>query len=277
MSKILTADFARLFKSRIFWTGMITMCGFAAFMVFMNCVNEGGNEDIVEMDSAIFVGSILMPLVSAVFSGIFLGTEYSDGTMRNKLIVGHKRSSVYFSDLIVCCTGLVLMNTTFVLTIIAAGIPLLGMVASDITNMLIVFGIVSAAICAWSSVLVLISLLISSKSSGVVTAIILSFIMMFSAIALYSRYTEPEYFQGDNGYADANGKIVFEMEKNPGYLTGTKRKVYETLLDVLPSGQFMQISEGNDGNKQNKLVYSLTIITAVSACGLLCFRKKDLK
>ncbi|MDO5559678.1 MAG: ABC transporter permease subunit [Oscillospiraceae bacterium] len=278
MSKLLSANFSRLFKSKIFWAGMIFMFGFAAFLIIMSRIQNGADSSgSREMDSAVFAGTILIPVVTAVFSGIFLGTEYSDGTMRNKIIVGHTRASVYLSDLAVCCAGSLLMNVMFIITIIALGVPLLGMTAADTGKMIISFLIISAALCAWCAVLVFISILIHSKSAGVVTAIITGFVMMMGAIALYTRYTEPEYYPGDYMYTDSNGEITSDMVKNPGYLTGTKRKVYKTLLDLIPSGQFMQINQGSLDNELLKTLYSMSIIVVFTCGGIILFRKKDLK
>ena len=39
---------------------------------------------------ALFIGIIL-----AVFCSLFIGTEHNDGTIRNKIIVGHEKSKLF--------------------------------------------------------------------------------------------------------------------------------------------------------------------------------------
>lgn len=49
------------------------------------------------IDSAFFSVAIYIGIILSVFCSLFIRTEYSDGTIRNKLIVGQKRSAVYFA------------------------------------------------------------------------------------------------------------------------------------------------------------------------------------
>ena len=58
-----------------------------------------------------------MGLVAAVFISLFVGSEYSDGTIRNKLVVGHSRMRIYLANLIVCSIACVLISLAY-----AAGI-----------------------------------------------------------------------------------------------------------------------------------------------------------
>ena len=46
----------------------------------------------------------------SVFTPVFLGVEYRDGGMRNKVIAGHKQSEVYIADLIAILIGTVIMS-----------------------------------------------------------------------------------------------------------------------------------------------------------------------
>ena len=69
----------------------------------------------------IFLGGLYLIFAAAVFIGVFVGTEYSDGTLRNKLIIGHSRSSIYISNLIVCTTAGIIMHLTYIITTILLG------------------------------------------------------------------------------------------------------------------------------------------------------------
>ena len=68
-----------------------------------------------------------------------------------------------------------------------------------------------------------------------------------------------------------------EYVKNPDYLSGTKRKVYECLNDVLPVNQFYQVANGIDENLGIMAVYSVILIVLSNGAGIVIFRKKDLK
>ncbi|MDE6665072.1 MAG: hypothetical protein K2K14_02635, partial [Ruminococcus sp.] len=99
MNKLISANFARLFKSGVFKLYMIFSGGLSAFMIFMRYADYQNNmeqyaklpPEYHTMDELAFVGLIYILFVVPILVGNFVGTEYSDGTIRNKLIVGHKR------------------------------------------------------------------------------------------------------------------------------------------------------------------------------------------
>ena len=43
------------------------------------------------LDEVLLNYGVFHIVLAAVFSSVFIGTEYSGGTIRNKIIVGHKR------------------------------------------------------------------------------------------------------------------------------------------------------------------------------------------
>lgn len=52
--------------------------------------------------------------------------------------------------------------------------------------------------------------------------------------------------------------------------------MYQTLLDIIPSGQTLQMQE-RDSNLEILLVYSLGILVIFTGSGLVLFKKKELK
>ena len=76
-------------------------------------------------------------------------------------------------------------------------------------------------------------------------------------------------------------QIIIEETKieevpNPKYPSPEKRKMYQTLLDIIPSGQTLQMQE-RDSNLEILLVYSLGILVVFTGSGLVLFNKKELK
>ena len=90
MTRLLGANFACMKKSRNFHSCMAFMASCGLFMAgmsyYMLCKSGHG----IPLENMCFGYANLMGFAAAVFISLFLGTEYSDGTIRNKLTVGHK-------------------------------------------------------------------------------------------------------------------------------------------------------------------------------------------
>ncbi len=83
MNKLLKANFFRLKKDIIFWLFLFITLGTICFTLF---------RYYIIIDNAILVNSInefikIIGLFIAIFVSIFIGKEYSNGIIRNKVIV----------------------------------------------------------------------------------------------------------------------------------------------------------------------------------------------
>lgn len=289
MSRLLSANFARLFKSGIF---RLAMAFNAALGVFFDVVRYSeikkdpdffaslGEKYLCAEGFAFTVGVYLM-FVVAIVIGSFVGTEYSDGTIRNKLMVGHKRSTIYLANFIVCAAASLILHIELLAVILGLGKFLF--TASYMSVGEIISYTLSGCLTmiALSAILVFIAMLIHSKAAGSVTVLVMVMVLMFAAAHIDDRINAPEYHSGITivGTDTETGMPVFEKEetKNPNYLEGTKRQVYQILYDALPACQFVQIQWENADRIPIMAAYSLGIIAVFTGGGLLLFRKKNLK
>lgn len=104
----------------------------------------------------------------AVFAAYLWGTDYEYGTLRNKLICGHTREEVYFSNLLLTiCAGL---STALIWLIVNGmlGIPLLGTASLNLSLGEMAFYIFSSLlmVVALSSVCCLLASLAENKNSA---------------------------------------------------------------------------------------------------------------
>lgn len=286
MSKLLRSNFARLWKSRIFWLGMLFSAGLSVFFILMRYIDIEQHQEIYanldesykNADNLIFMGGIIIIFAAAVFIGIFVGTEYSDGTLRNKLIIGHSRSSIYLSNLIVCTTAGIIMHLTYIITTILLGNLLLEDSTLTFKKILLLTLMGTAAMIAASSLLVMISMLIHSKSAGAVAILIATMVMFFASMTIFQRLSTPEYNDAYSYIDKDTGKpVVVEKEKNTNYLTGTKRKVYEFLNDFIPTSQFYKSALLDSSKLDITLIYDGIIILITTTAGIAVFRRKNLK
>lgn len=119
-------------------------------------------------------------IVLSVFCSLFIGTEYSDGTIRNKIIVGHTRTAVYLSNLVVCMTAGVFICLSCVAASLLVGIPLLGYFQSDIRILLLLLLCSFVMSFAYAGIFTLIAMLNQNKAIVAVFCILGAFILLFS-------------------------------------------------------------------------------------------------
>lgn len=281
MRKLLFADFARLWKNRIFWLGMVFLCGLGAVAI------AGRYQDILEdpncayttADGFWFLGGMYISVVLSVFISLWLGTEYHDGTVRNKLTVGHTRKAIYAANWLTCTISSLMMHIGYILVVAVCGglllepfrMPVFVLVVSVLVSLL--------AVVAMSSVFVLIAMLVSSRSTGAVISMIAALVMIFGSMIVYSRLSAPEYYDS-NFVVNINGEYIQEDPiPNPKYLRGTEREIYQFIQDFQPVGQMMQFNVGDDfpENIVRFPVYSLVLTLLTTGVGYALFRRKDIR
>lgn len=151
MTKLLSAYFLRLRKNHLFWGILAVGAGFAGFRIYSLLRDQFDYGIPASLDEAIFTYAQLIGLTAAVFVGLFLGTEYSDGTIRNKIVSGCSRLGVYLAGLLTVCTASFLSLAAYWAVAIAVGFPLFGPCQMTPLEILVnVLGILlmTAAFCA---------------------------------------------------------------------------------------------------------------------------------
>ncbi len=285
MSQLLRANFSRLWKSGIFRLCMLFSVGLGIFMILMRYIDIQKNKEEYERlgteyssaDGLMFVGALYLLFAAAVLVGIFVGTEYSDGTIRNKLVIGHSRPAIYLSNLIVCAVANEIVFLSHIATAWILGKLLLTveMPAKEILQFILLEFL---SFLALTAVFVLFAMLIQSKAASSVAVLILSIILLFATITIQNKLDAPEYYDAYTYTNQQTGEVIEqEREKNPNYLTGTKRQVYVFLNDFLPSSQIYQIAMQNADHAGEMAGYAGLLFFAATGAGMIVFRKKDLK
>lgn len=274
MNRLLRAGFGRFKKSKIYACCLGVILLYCAFICVSQYKTMIKYEVEFGLDAVIFTFMPLVGIAASVFVSMFVGTEYSDGTIRNKLIVGMSRTSIYLSNLIICVIGGLIMITAAYFFSVAVGLPLFGPPDLPLQKLLLfaVTGIVAGI--AYISVFHMVTMLNSSKTNAAVLCILIAFGLLFVAAGVYSSLSQPEYTEE---MIRKNGEMVLETVKNPNYLTGIKREIYQHVIDFLPSGQVMQITSMNVLHPVRMILYSVFIIIVSNFTGVCLFRKKDIK
>lgn len=280
MVNLLHTDFTKLKKDKLFWLGFAVMAGMAVFSV-ANRAYESRTIAEYAYDTADplwFAGGMYISLVLSVFISIWIGTDFHDGTIRNKLIVGHTRFEVYFSNFIVTTVVSLFYHIVYIGIIWGLGAVLLKPFATPPETLLILTIISFFTVIAVSALFTMLSMLIHNRTASVVIAMLLALAMMMGASVIENILSAPEVFDTGFEMNEAGEIVKSEPFVNPDYPTETERKVYEQIQKINPAGQIMQlIYMTYEPDVVYLMLYSLALIIITTATGLAFFRKKDIK
>lgn len=286
MNKLLSAEFLRLFRSLIFRICMLFSGGLGVFIVWMRWWDVKKNSaeyaklgvEYSNADGLIFVGGLYLIFAIAVFISVFVGTEYSDGTIRNKLIAGHTRGSIYLSKFVVCAVTDIMIHILYIVVVLILGNLLINGTTMTIKE-IVLFTMVSTIIMlALTAFLLLLTMSIQSKAVGAIVCLLVMFIMMIFALSIEQRLEAPEYYDAYSYIDEDTGEMIsVGKEKNPKYLSGTKREVYEFLNNFIPVSQLYQIGMNISDNFSLIVIYDCVIIFVTTGVGIAILKKKNLR
>lgn len=276
MRRLLRANFSRLLKNKLFWILIsieLFMGGLFPVLHYMDNIDE---KSAWTMDSTIFIYSLFVPLMVSLLTALFIGSDYSDGTMRNKLIAGQVRRNIYAANLVVNMEAAFLLCFAFWISHICIGTPLLGWFVSDAKKILGYLLVTLAMVAACVAIFTLISMLCSNKAYSVAGCILIIFMLLFVGVRITAALNEPEMYDVYS-YMSEGVTVQEDETPNPNYVSGVKRQIYNFLNEFLPGGQMIKLSNMNAEHLGRYAVYDGIIFAFVTGCGILSFRRKDLK
>lgn len=280
MAKLLHAELRRLFKRKLFWLGIAVMFGLATWATLARYYDA---THLVGMgydtpDGLLFIGATYFPIVVAVFDSLFIGTEFSDGTLRNKLIVGKSRFGIYLSKLAVTTVGLLMIYITYAVTVLGFSACLLKPFETP-TQVLSTFFLCSLiTVIALNGIILLLCMLIHNKATSAVVCMLLALALIMGGMTVMQMLNAPEFLSGPPSVI--NGTVIeSEPRPNPKYLTGAKRSFFQFLHDFLPGGQMLTFGMSSElpPHVWKLPIYSLVLTLITTLGGMLAFRRRDLK
>ena len=283
MTRLLHAGFYRLKRNKVFGGCLLVITLYNLFILLSqyHSMVEDGYE--YTLDPLYFNFLALIGILISLLVSLFIGTDYHDGTIRNKLICGLSRTSVYLSNFILMAVcGIILLLAGYALGL-ALGIPLFGPFEMPPAGVFTLSLISILFTLSYISIFHMVSMTSSNKTTSAVCCILLAFALLFIAIFLLNALSQPQYIEQLSASSMKAGQIVttedavLETVKNPAYISGVKREIYQNIMDFLPSGQMAQILNGGDIHIFRAAFYSIFIIVGTNVIGLRIFKKKDIK
>ncbi len=286
MTKLLGAGFMRLRKTNLIW-GSLGVCvglgALAALGEFQFQVSAGADLSVPEvvqakalLEGQFFEYAAFIGILAAEFISLFLGTEYSDGAIRNKIVVGHSRLSIYFANLITGFAASLLCMAGYMLSCLTVGAPLLGWFTKPAPLLLWSIAGSVVMLAAFCAIFTFVTMNCSKKSTSVVICLLGVFVLLILAVVVNGRLEAPEFITGYE--MSVNGEIVNAVpEPNPHYLTGLEREIYQFLYDLLPTGQSLQYTMLSFTDPVRLMGLSAAAAALFTGAGAALFKRKDLK
>lgn len=276
MRKLFRANCFNLWRNKIFWIEMIGSGLFFAYVVFANYSPQiQASANRLYLDDFFFDMYQVLIIVLAAAISLISGTEYSEGTIRNKLIVGHTRGEIYVATLLIhmmCGCFLVAIHG-----IVSYGIGyfLFSGLHISILEFLTVLACVILNVWVFTTLFTAISMNCANKSFSAVGSLFLSLAIVSVANSIRIILLEPETTI-DGITITADGVQYGNQISNPAYVSGTKRNILE-FFSNFPQGQMMQLEASKLSHWKLWIGLSLLLFIIITMVGYVLFRKKDIK
>ena len=271
MGNLIRAHMARLWKTPVFWLALVIMLPYglglsgSAIGDFASGVVSAGL-----WGQPLFGLSLLIGIVLAAVFGLFFGAEYADGTIRNKLIAGHSRASIYLATLAASFLAALALYGVFLLVWLPR-LPWMvrNFPAPEPGRLALCLGGTVLLLAGYCSVCVFFCMLIQRRSLLAVVLILLMVVLLFAGIQVQDAY-ETATHGGMQMMIDeaGNQQWVFHEPGGAGALAAF-------LYDALPVCQAYRYMELDASPMM--LVWSAALTVLTTAAGLVLFKRKDIK
>lgn len=258
MIKLLRADLIRLRKSFAF---RLSLVGMLVLSTFFMLIQATAMDYTVPLSRVIFLPMSMYGVAMAAFVGVFVGTDFSDGFVRNKLLTVRKRSDFVFSQVIVSCVGCLIVY--IIVTAFTTGIGRFYF-ENDVDGptfcqfFIIGIGMSLFTGCLFSAI----TLFCGNKTHAIIWCMGLAFGMLFLSMHTNEILVQTKYKEG---------------VLNPHYVSGIRRTICSILHDINPCGQAAQLSSWKVLYPIRASLINLLMISVTSVLGCMLFARKDIK
>ena len=247
MLNLLSVTFRRAFFKKRFYIGL----GFILFIgdLLLFLANDGSNAHVDNMPF-IIVG--FLPMLIGITSGLYISQDYTNNTIRNKIIAGHSRTNIYLSNLITSMLGTLIIYGSYVLLVLGIGSAIIGVsdsfdMAHEMKSILMFLGI----FWTFTSLTVMFCMMLDGISGTVISALLY---ILFGLSTIIMAFVENETLIKIFVYLNPTLYIDFVEE----YARGTE--IEADFIDIYKI-----------------VIASIVYIVASTGLGIFVFNKKDIK
>ena len=252
MVKLLKEGLAKARVAKRFWICAAILVALSLlYVLLINWEGTNGMDDKIGAEAALFCMLGNQPLFMAIVPAMFLVRDFTQNTVRNKIICGYSRSSIYIAHTIVFALVALFYHFVSMASALAFGIPILGFGELASGYVAVYFGYSLLLILAYAALTMFICMLMRGVSGVIMAYVINSLLSTFAVIAVL---------------VVKNDDIVKLMNC--------------AILDMQATAIFSGMAEGELPSKTEMVlmpVCSLSYIIGLPIVGIHIFKKADLK
>ena len=248
MKRVLIADLYKIIKEKWVYISLFGMLLLATAFIWMQ---KTAMSYTVMLDRVLFLPMSVVGLVLSVTISFLAGEDFDSGFMRNKIVAGIKRGSIYGSGMITSTLAAVLIYTIVCLYTFLVGMMLFEQNVT-FSYILYTFAMGICMVCSYTSLYFFVVMQSGSKVKALVINMIIGCILLFLGMR-------------DN-------QIMMQKD----VADSLYRTIHEITFDINPAGQAAQVSAMKFLNPIRFVVSDFVMIVVVDLLGKMLFDRKQL-
>ena len=203
-------------------------------------INKG---QLLPSCNGIFEWTMVLTLLISALGGLYISRDYTQNTIRNKIIVGHTRLGIYLSKQIAITSMYLACSGLFMVSSILSNLMFIG--TTDLNKKALLIGILVAmfVVIVCSTITVFISMSIKKETGGLMPLLVMFIMMMLSGWI-------PEFVKG---------------------------KAIDIINDIVPTSQIMLLNIMDvDSHPIRHILYSVLLSLVFFISGYAIFKHSDL-
>ena len=236
MSKLIKVELKNIFSKFDILSTMLILILLGFVMGILNKANSYPSCD------GIFEWTMVVALLISALGGLYISRDYTQNTIRNKIIVGHTRFGIYFSKQIAVTSMYLALCSLFMLSSIISNFIFVG---TNVNKEALWIGVLVSVfvVIVLSTITTFIAMSVKKETGGLMPLLVMFVLMMLSAWI-------PEFVKG---------------------------KTIDIINDIVPTSQMMLLNIQNiDPHPLRHILYSLLLSLIFFISGVTIFKNSDL-
>ena len=236
MSKLIKVELKNIFSKFDILSTMLILILLGFVMGILNKANSYSSCD------GIFEWAMVVALLISALGGLYISRDYTQNTIRNKIIVGHTRFGIYFSKQIAVTSMYLALCSLFMLSSIISNFIFVG---TNVNKEALWIGVLVSVfvVIVLSTITTFIAMSVKKETGGLMPLLVMFVLMMLSAWI-------PEFVKG---------------------------KTIDIINDIVPTSQMMLLNIQNiDPHPLRHILYSLLLSLIFFISGFAIFKNSDL-